>query len=86
VAASAKDKVKTVIEPMTMSCEQAVERHQGQEARNISRMCLRGQRLAKKYGGWSKVPGVQKKTAIFAKKCGKYWSIPVTELDRLFLP
>lgn len=86
VAVTAKKKIKPVVEAMTMSCEQAVERHQGQEERNIARMCLRGQRLSKKYGGWSKVPEVEKKTAIFAKKCGKYWSIPVAELDRLFLP
>ena len=77
-------KEKAVVEPVTMSCEQAADRH-GQEARNIARMCLRGKTLTKKYGGASKVPEAQKKTAIFGQKVGKYWNVPVAELDRVFV-
>ena len=86
VVETKKDKKeKAVVGPVTMSCEQGAERH-GQEARNIARMCLRGKSLAKKHGGASKVPEKEKKTAIFAKKVGKAWAVPVSELDRVFLP
>ena len=81
------DRLETTETAVTMTCEQAATRHGVEDGRrSISRMCLRGQALAKKYGGASKVPEAQKKTALFAKKVGKCWFIPVTELDRVFLP
>lgn len=75
-----------VTEVLTLTCKDAAKRHPGVEERNFARMCLRGNALAKKHGGVSKVPEKEKKTAIFAKKVGKAWAIPVSELDRIFLP
>lgn len=77
---------KKKIVPVTLTCEEAAKRHQGQEPRNIARMCLRGKALAKRYGGASRVPIREQQTAIFAKKVGKSWQVPVSELDRVFLP
>lgn len=73
------------IQPVTMTCEEAALRHQGQEARNIARMCLRGRAVAKRYGGPSRVPSKEAAKLIFAVKLGKSWQVPVSELDRVFL-
>lgn len=74
-----------LIEPVTVTCEEAARRHQGQTAVNIARMCLRGKYLAKRYGGASRVPAKDAATVIFAVKLGKWWQVPVSELDRVFL-
>lgn len=74
------------IAPVTLTCEEAAKRHQGQDPRNFARMCLRGKALARQYGGASRVPARQAATALFGAKTGKYWNIPVSELDRVFLP
>ena len=71
--------------PVTMTCEEAAQRHHGQTARNIAKMCLRGKTLAKRYGGPSKVPVKQAAKVIFALRPGKAWVVPVSELDRVFL-
>ena len=85
VAVAKEKKGKVSVDPVVMGCEEAGQKYR-QEARNIARMCLRGKSLAKKHGGASKVPEKEKKTAIFAKKVGKAWAVPVSELDRVFLP
>lgn len=77
--------VAWVIKPETYSCKEAAARHKGTEPITFNRLCLRGQYLAKRYGGWSRVPEKEKKTALNAKKVGRIWAIPVAELDRLFL-
>lgn len=70
----------------TITCEEAAKRHQGVTPLKIARMCLKGQRLVKRYQAVSKVPEKEKGNAIFAKKVGKSWAVPVAELDRVFLP
>jgi hypothetical protein len=52
--------------------------------RQFARMCLKGQRLKKLYG--DAIPVKEMKAAIFGKKFGKYWLIPITELDRISAP
>jgi hypothetical protein len=74
------------VEIETLTCEQVATKYQIPEARNVRRMCLRGATLARRYGGWSKVPETLKKTALQAKKVGKSWFIPVEEARRVFLP
>lgn len=74
------------IEALTYTCQEAATRHKGTEPITFNRMCLRGQALAKRYGGWSKVPEKDKRTALNAKKVNRIWAIPVAELDRVFLP
>jgi hypothetical protein len=56
----------------------------GTEARYIARMCLRGQRLKRIHG--DKIPPEQMATALFGKRVGKYWYVPLSELNRVFLP
>lgn len=73
-------------EPSTVNCKEASRRHQGRTPQNIAKMCLRGQTLAKRYGGKSRVPVKEAATVIFAKKNLKSWDIPVSELDRIFTP
>lgn len=70
----------------TMTTREAAARHKGVTALQMSRLCLRGKYLAKMHGGASRVPVKERDTALFAKKVGGDWHIPVTELDRLFLP
>jgi len=71
--------------PLTVSCEEAARRHQGVTAHTIRKMCLRGQYMARRYGGPSRVPVKQAAMVLFAVKLGKAWHIPVSELDRVFL-
>lgn len=56
----------------------------GIEERQFARMCLKGQRLTRVYG--SDPPAKELKTALFGKRVGKYWIIPITELQRVFMP
>ncbi|WP_136526822.1 hypothetical protein [Geomonas ferrireducens] len=78
--------VEKSIEQVTMTIKEAVERHKGVTARQFRKLCLRGKYLAKIHGGASRVPAKELNTALFAKKWGRDWQIPVAELDRLFLP
>lgn len=56
----------------------------GIKEQQFARMCLKGNRLQRLYG--SEPPPEMLKTALFGKRVGKYWIIPVTELERVFLP
>jgi predicted DNA-binding transcriptional regulator AlpA len=73
------------IEPVTMTCTEAAQRHQGQTPLNIAKMCLRGKAMANRYGGPSRVPTKQAAAVLFGRKVGRCWHIPVSELDRVFL-
>ncbi|KAF0218827.1 MAG: hypothetical protein FD174_2610 [Geobacteraceae bacterium] len=74
-----------MMEAKSVTCAKAAERHPGVEERNLARMCLRGEWLVKKYGKREKVPPKEAAKALFAKKVGRCWQIPVDELDRVFL-
>lgn len=74
-----------VIDPVTLTCEEAARRHQGQTSLSIAKMCLKGKAIAKRYGGPSRVPEKVAQTVLFAVKLGKRWQVPVSELDRVFL-
>jgi hypothetical protein len=78
-------KAKPEVEIKAMTCAEAVKAYPGTEEIFLARMCLKGQSLARKHGGASKVPEKEKKTALFAKKVNNRWFIPVPELDRVFL-
>jgi hypothetical protein len=69
----------------TVTTKEAAKRHGGVTALRMSKLCLRGKYLAKLHGGASRVPVKEKSSALFAKKVGRDWHIPITELDRLFL-
>ncbi|WP_224957238.1 hypothetical protein [Geomonas subterranea] len=75
-----------VIVAATLTTKEAAERHKGVTALKLSKLCLRGKFLTKFYGGASRIPEREKQTALFARKVGRDWQIPVSELDRLFLP
>ena len=77
---------KQPIEQVTMSTKEAAQRHKGVTALGLSKLCLRGKYLAKIHGGASRVPEHEKGTALFARKVGQIWHIPIAELDRVFLP
>ena len=70
---------------ITVTTAEAAKRHKGVTALGLSRLCLRGKYLAKIHGGASRVPEKEKEMALFAKKVGQIWHIPIAELDRLFL-
>lgn len=74
------------ITPATFTCQEATRRHRGNTATAIGRMCTRGAFLALRYGGPDKVPirEIRRKPCLFAVKVGRYWQIPVEELDRVF--
>ncbi len=55
----------------------------GIEERQFARMCLKGQRMVRIYG--NEVPPDKLAKVLFGKKVGKYWLIPLEELDRVFL-
>ena len=76
----------TDVETKALTCEQVAAIYSVANVRNIQRMCLRAATLARRYGGWSKVPELQKKTALNGKKVGKSWFVPVSEAQRIFLP
>lgn len=72
--------------PVTMTCEEATRRHPGFDANYFRRLCLHGQWLRSKYSTHESIPVAEQCRALFGKKVGKYWMIPVEELDRYFLP
>lgn len=74
------------MEALTFTCEEAAKRHPGIEPRYFARLCIRGEWLLKKFGSTDKVPEKELRAAMFGKKVGKYWVIPVSELDRMFSP
>lgn len=74
------------MEAVTLTCQEAAKRHPGLEERHFSRLCLRGQRLLKRHGNRESIPPKEMSKALFGKKVGKFWVIPVSELDRFFLP
>jgi len=74
-----------MIQPLTMTCEEASRRHQGITPVRIAHMCLLGRTLSKRYGGGSKIPAKDLARVIRAVKVGKAWAVPVSELDRVFL-
>ena len=69
-----------------MTCEEATRRHPGFDANYFRRLCLHGQWLRSKYSTHESIPVAEQCRALFGKKVGKYWMIPVEELDRYFLP
>ena len=73
------------MEPITVTTKEAAGRHRGVTALEMSKLCLRGKYLAKVYGGASRVPERERRTALFAKRVRNRWMIPISELDRLFL-
>ena len=75
-----------VIEGVTFTIKEAEARHTGVSAQKFRKLCLKGKFLTKFYGGASRVPTKLRNTALFAKKVGRDWQIPIAELDRLFLP
>jgi hypothetical protein len=75
-----------LIEAATMTTKEAAVRHKGVTPLQLSKLCLRGKYLAKMHGGASRVPAKERDTALFGKRVGRCWQIPVSELDRLFLP
>ena len=76
---------KKKIAPVTITTEEAAQRHQGVTARNFAHMCLLGRTLSKRYGGASRVPAKYLMRVLFAVKVGKAWAVPLSELDRVFL-
>lgn len=72
------------IKPVSMTTAEAARRHPGITELQFSKMCLKGKRLKRLYG--NKIPPEQIAMALFGKKVGKYWMIPVEELNRVFLP
>lgn len=79
--------------PVTYTCKAAIEeytckgaslRHKGIDAPRLQRMCLKGLWLEKKYCGRDRVPQKDAKEALFGRKVGRDWVIPVGELDRVF--
>lgn len=79
------ENLSSEVQAATYTSAEAAKRHPGIEERHISRLCLRGKWLLLKFGSLKKIPPKEKEHALFAKKVGKYWVIPVSELDRLFL-
>lgn len=73
------------IELVTMTCEEAAQRHQGVTRANIAHMCLLGKTLSRRHGGGSKIPAKDLARVIRAVKVGKSWAVPISELDRVFL-
>lgn len=69
-----------------MTIAEAVKRYPGTDEIFLARMCLKGRNLAKKHGGWSRVPEKEKIAALNAKKVSNRWFVPVAELERIFLP
>ncbi len=69
----------------TMTSEEAAARHKGLTPPQLSKMCLRGKAMARRYGGPSRVPTKQAAAVLFGRKVGRCWHIPVAELDRVFL-
>ena len=69
-----------------MTTLEAVQQYPGADAVFLSRMCLKGKVLTRRYGGASRVPAKEKAAVLFAKKVSARWFIPVSELDRVFLP
>jgi hypothetical protein len=69
-------------EAISMTAAAAVIRFPGTEERQIARMCLKGQRLKRMYG--KDIKPEDAATALFGKRVGKYWYIPLKELERIF--
>lgn len=67
-----------------LTTAEAAKMFPGIADRHFRRMCLKGQRLTRLYG--SEPPADQLKTALFGKRVGKYWCIPISELKRVFCP
>ena len=70
------------LNPVSMTTAEAARRYPGVEERYLQRMCLKGKRLKRVYGDQPPVKEIN--SALFAKKVGKYWLIPVEELKRVF--
>lgn len=72
------------IEAVTYTCKEAAKRHQGVTAKKFQIMCLQGEWLRSHFrrGG---MPTKEMEKALFAKKVGRDWHIPKSELDRMFM-
>lgn len=77
----AKEK-KVAVEIKAVTTAEAAKMYLGVTELQLSRMCLKGERLKRLYG--SDIPMDQLATAIMARKSGKYWFIPLDELNRVF--
>lgn len=77
-----KDNVQA---PMTLTVAEAAHRHKGVNREKLAMMCLQGEELLSRYRRQDNIPAKEMKEALFAKKIGRCWHIPVTELDRVFL-
>lgn len=75
------------VPPVTFTCNEAAQRHRGMTPREFIRLCNTGKKLLEKYGGEDRIPLLERRNTkyLLAEKVGKYWHIPKTELDRLFL-
>ena len=67
----------------SFTCKEAIKLIPGTSELQLARMCLKGERLQKLYG--SDIPANELNKALFGKKVGKYWYIPLEELKRVFL-
>ncbi len=70
--------------PVTLTCKEAAKRHQGVTAKKFQKMCLQGEWLRSHYRG-GRIPAQEMQKALFAKKVGRDWHIPKSELDRMFM-
>jgi hypothetical protein len=69
----------------TMTIAEALERHKGLDQNYMMRLCIKGRNLMREYGARENIPAKEMARALFGKKVGKYWHVPVSELNRLFL-
>jgi hypothetical protein len=69
----------------TMTIAEAIERHRGLDQNYLMRLCIKGRNLLVEYGERENIPAKEMARALFGKKVGKYWHVPVKELNRLFL-
>jgi hypothetical protein len=78
-----KKKEGTEVETLTIA--EAIQRHRGLDQNYIMRLCIKGRNLMAEYKSRANIPAKEVARALFGKKVGKYWHIPKSELDRLFL-
>lgn len=68
----------------TLTIKEAMQRHKGLTRAYFMRRCEEGGRLLALYKSRRKIPKELAQGALFGRKIGKYWIIPIKELDRFF--